>query len=325
VAVADGRVFLPTMNNLYCIGAKRAHAAAARTSARGAAAPAAAAGSGPPTWLQVVPAEVLVKPGESVQFHARLFDAQGRFLREAVEDASWGLEGARGAVNSGHYTADLDPVARAAQVTVKAAGLSGAARVRVIPALPWEWSFDEQEAAVPPQWINATGKFAVRPAAEGATNKVLVKLADNPFTKRARAFMGATGMSDYTVEADVLSKEHRRQMGDGGVVAQRYQFTLYGNHQRVELNSWQPETARAVTAPFAWKPETWYRLKLRVENLPGGQVKAMGKAWPVGEPEPAAWLVERTDPIPNAHGSPGLYSDATVEVFFDNVKVVSNR
>jgi hypothetical protein len=51
----------------------------------------------------------------------------------------------------------------------------------------------------------------------------------------------------------------------------------------------------------------------------------MGKVWPVGEAEPAAWLVERTDPIPNTHGSPGIYSDATVEVFFDNLKVVSNR
>jgi hypothetical protein len=66
-------------------------------------------------------------------------------------------------------------------------------------------------------------------------------------------------------------------------------------------------------------------MKLRVENLPGGKVKAMGKAWPVGEPEPPAWLVERTDPIPNTQGSAGIYSDAPVEVFFDNLKVGSNR
>ena len=38
-------------------------------------------------------------------------------------------------------------------------------------------------------WINATGKFQVR---EIEGNKVLVKLADNPFTKRARIFMGPT-------------------------------------------------------------------------------------------------------------------------------------
>jgi outer membrane protein assembly factor BamB len=326
VAVADGRVYLVTMDNLYAIGPARVPrtAAAAKASARATSTPPAPAGS-TPTSLQVVPAEVLLEPGDTAQFHARLFDAQGRFVREAVDDASWGLKGMRGAVNSGHLTADLQPVPRAAEVTVKAGGLSGAARVRVIPPLPWEFNFDEEEAAVPAHWVNATGKFAVRPAAEGAANKVLVKLADNAFTKRARVFMGSTDLAGYTVEADALSKEHRRQMGDAGVVAQRYQFVLFGNHQRVELNPWQPETARAVTAPFAWKPDTWYRLKLRVENLADGKVKAMGKVWPVGEPEPAAWLVERTDPIPNTHGSPGIYSDAPVEVFFDNVKVVSNQ
>jgi hypothetical protein len=327
-AVADGRVYLATMDNLYCIGPKGARRAAAgggKTPARGTATAKAnpAASAGPPTHLQVVPAEVLVKPGDSVTFHARLFDAQGRFVREAVEDAAWGLEGMRGAVNAGHFTADLQAVPRTAQVTVKASGLGGVARVRVIPPLPWEYGFDEAEA-VPPHWVNATGKFAVR-AAETGTGKVLVKLADNAFTKRARVFMGPTDASDYTVEADVLSKEQRRQMGDAGLVAQRYQFVIFGNHQRAELNPWQPETARAVTAPFAWKPNTWYRMKLRVENLPGGRVKAMGKAWPAGEPEPQGWLVERTDPIPNTHGSAGIYSDAPVEVFFDNLKVVSNR
>lgn len=328
VAVADGRVYLATMDNLYCIGPKGGarSASGGKSPARGkAAAPAAAAtAGGKPTHLQVVPAEVLVKPGDSVQFHARLFDESGRFLREVVDDASWGMDGMRGAVNSGRFTADARPTPRAAQVTVKAGGLAGSARVRVIPPLPWEYNFDEEEAALPAHWVNATGKFALRPA-EAGTGKVLVKNADNAFTKRARVFMGPTDWADYTVEADVLSREHRRQMGDAGLVAQRYQFVLFGNHQRVELNPWQPETARAVTAPFAWKPNTWYRLKLRVENLPGDTVKAMGKAWPAGEPEPAAWLVERTDPVPNRQGSPGIYADAPVEVFFDNLKVVSNR
>jgi outer membrane protein assembly factor BamB len=328
VAAADGHVYLATMDNLYCIGPKGGARGAsggqspART--RTTAPAAATSTGGQPTFLQVVPAEVLVKPGDSVQFRARLFDENGRFLREVVEDASWGLEGMRGAVNSGHLTADAGPTPRAGQVTVKAGGLSGSARVRVIPPLPWEYNFDGEEAAVPAHWVNATGKFAVRPA-EAGTGKVLVKNADNAATKRARVFMGPVDWADYTVEADVLSKEHRRQMGDAGVVAQRYQLVLFGNHQRVELNPWQPETARAATAPFAWKPDAWYRLKLRVENLPGGQVKAMGKAWPAGEPEPAAWLVERTDPVPNRQGSPGIYADAPVEVFFDNVKVVSNR
>ena len=83
--------------------------------------------------------------------------------------------------------------------------------------------------------------------------------------------------------------ERRRQMGDIGITAQRYSLVLYGTSQRLKLEPWEPETARTVTVPFAWKPDTWYRLKLRVENLPNGQVRARGKAWPAGEPEPAAW------------------------------------
>jgi hypothetical protein len=79
-----------------------------------------------------------------------------------------------------------------------------------------------------------------------------------------------------------------------------------------------------VTASFPWKPDVWYRLKLRVENLADGKVRAQGKAWPAAEPEPASWTIERVDPIGNRQGSPGLYADAPFEVFFDNLKVTSN-
>ena len=54
-------------------------------------------------------------------------------------------------------------------------------------------------------------------------------------------------------------------MGDAGVVAQRYELVLLGNIQRIELHYWQIEEKRTVRKPFAWKPETWYRLRLRVE------------------------------------------------------------
>ena len=33
-------------------------------------------------------------------------------------------------------------------------------------------------------------------------------------------------------------------MADVGIVAQRYELVLFGNHQRLELQPWQPETAR---------------------------------------------------------------------------------
>jgi hypothetical protein len=77
--------------------------------------------------------------------------------------------------------------------------------------------------------------------------------------------------------------------------------------------------------PFAWKADTWYRIKLRVEPTSDGKVRALGKAWPASEPEPEKWNIERVDPVPNLTGSAGIYADATNEVFFDNLKVTPNQ
>jgi outer membrane protein assembly factor BamB len=309
VAVANGRVYLATMDALYCIGKKPASGTAPPKAMAPPAAPAGAA----PAHVQVVPTELVLKPGDAVKFRARVFDAAGRFLREEPAPA-WSLEGLQGSVGTdGAWTAAGTGQAGLVKATV--GGLSGAARVRVVPPPPL--AFDFQAGAVPPEWVNATGKFVVR---EGA----LVKLADNPFTKRARAYLGPDDWSDYTVEADVLSHEQRRQMGDAGVVAQRYQLALFGNHQRVELQSWQPETTRTVAKPFTWKPDTWYRVKLQVQNLGNGTTRARGKAWVKADPEPAEWTIEKLDAMPNRQGSPGLYADASVEVLFDNVSVTKN-
>ena len=144
----------------------------------------------------------------------------------------------------------------------------------------------------PPQWVNATGKFAVRDL-DGS--KVLVKLAENPFAfaKRCRPFMGPTDLSDYTIQADVRGLDRRRQMGDIGIVAQRYELVLFGNHQRLELQPWQPEVQRTVKVDYKWNPNAWYTMKLEVQTMGGGRVRARGKVWPKGETEPAAWTIER--------------------------------
>lgn len=310
VAVSRGRVFLVTGETVYAIGKKSSAPADPRPAAP-------KPGVEPATHLQVSPTELTLTPGDRVQLTARVFDAQGRFIREE-KAPKWELTGLEGSVSATGRFATTGSAAQAGTVKATVGELSGTARVRVIPALPWKWDFES--GPVPPQWINATGKFAVR---EENGAKVLVKLADNPFTKRARAFMGGGHLANYTIEADALAHEQRRQMGDVGVVAQRYQLVLFGNSQKIELQSWQPEIVRTVHLPFVWKPETWYRLKLRVDTEAGG-VRARGKVWPAADPEPEAWTVERLDPHPNLHGSPGLYADAPVEVAFDNVRVTAN-
>jgi hypothetical protein len=76
--------------------------------------------------------------------------------------------------------------------------------------------------------------------------------------------------------------------------------------------------------PYAWKADTWYHLKLRVEPLPNGQVRAQGKVWPTGEAEPASWTVDKLDPIGNRQGAPGFIADAEFGAYYDNLKLTAN-
>ncbi|MDX1979658.1 MAG: PQQ-binding-like beta-propeller repeat protein [Bryobacteraceae bacterium] len=315
-AVSRGRVYVVSTDAIYAIGKKRTPGGPDPYKPE----PAPPADANAISHVQIVPAEVIVKPGETVQFKARLFDQMGRFYKE--DTVEWTVEGARGTVANGTFKADSAPAASAGVVKGKWKELTGQARVRVIPPLPWSEDFESiAPGQAPRTWTNVTNKYVVR---EVEGKKVLVKLADNAFTKRARVFMGPTTWSNYTVEAEVMATEKRRQMGDAGVVAQRYQLALFGNHQRLELQAWQPETERTALTDFKWTKDTWYRLKLEVQNMPDGKVRARGKAWAVGEPEPDKWLLERIDPLGNKEGSPGIYADAPFEVFFDNLKVTPN-
>ncbi|MCI0487938.1 MAG: PQQ-like beta-propeller repeat protein [Blastocatellia bacterium] len=316
VAVSHGRMYLVSEAAIYCIGKK---SGSSRPST--AASQSAAAGSGEVAHVQVVPNDILIKPGESVRFRVRLFDHKGRFLREG--GATWSLDGLKGEIRDGQFTASSEKTGQAGLIKATVGQVTGTAGVRVIPSPPWTEDFEAIAAgSVPRHWLNTTSKYAVRDL-EG--NKALVKNPNPPGLKRAQSFMGPHGMSDYTVEADVRAVERRRQMGDAGVIAQRYQLTLWGGHQRLTIESWQPETTRTVRVPFKWKADTWYHLKLTVENLPDGKVRARGKAWPVGEAEPSAWMIEKVDSMGNREGSPGLYADAPFDVFFDNIKVTANK
>jgi outer membrane protein assembly factor BamB len=317
-AVARGRVYLVSSDTLYAIGPKRTPA----DSWKPATLPV-EVGQGPATWVQVTPTEMVLKPGETVQLHARLFDAAGRFLRE--DKAAWSLDKLNGTVTDGKLTLASGGPGQAGLIRATVAGVTGEARARVVPALPWNETFDSYPVgSVPPHWISATtvGKFQV---VELDGQKVLEKVPTDTLFKRMRVFMGPADWSNYTVEADIRITEKRRQMGDAGIIAQRYTLVAFGNNQRLEMNSWQPEVARAVSAPFAWKPGTWYRLKLRVDNTTDGKTRIRGKAWPAAEPEPEAWPIDRIDPIPNKQGSPGIFADAQFGVYFDNLKVTPNQ
>ncbi len=323
-AIARGRIYLATMDGLFAIGSKGARPGDGVLGSRLGGGPS----PRPLASLLVNPTEIIVKPGATVTLATRGYDATGLAVA-ATGAVTWTLENLKGTVADGKFTADPAAGAQAGLVKAASGAVTGTARIRVIPDLPWTFDFENAGVVPPPQWVNATGKFAVR---DMDGSKVLVKLAENPFAfaKRCRVFFGGTDYSNYTIESDIRAIERRRQRGDVGIVAQRYEMMLSGSHQRIELQPWQPETQRTARVEFPWKADTWYVMKLEVQSLGAGKVRARGKVWAKGEPEPAAWSIERVDPIGNLKGAPGLYADAPSaagggsEIYYDNIKVYAN-
>jgi outer membrane protein assembly factor BamB len=316
-AVSRGRVFFMTSDAVYAFGPK-----AAKTLTGFATDEPALKGEGAPAHVQVSPTELTLTPGQTAKLRVRLFDDKGRFLRE--DKATWALEGLKGTVTDGAFTAATEPVDQAGLIKATVGGITGQARARIVRPMPWKEDFEGfAEGSAPAGWISmVTGKFTV--AAIGG-QKALYKPPDNTLFKRIRAFMGSTSWSNYTMEADIQTPTKRRQQGDIGITVQRYSLILYGTSQRLKLEPWEPETTRTVTVPFAWKPDTWYHLKLRVENLPNGAVHARGKAWPTGGAEPAEWQIDKTDPIGNRQGAPGMFIDAEFGAHIDNISVYPNK
>jgi outer membrane protein assembly factor BamB len=324
-AIADGRIYVVTLppvtetkgsaGHLYAIGTRRKPAAQGGIIGGGIG-PA----PGPVAQVQVFPHESVLDPNAKQAFTLKLYDAQGNFIRnEPATGAQWALEGLQGNVGAdGTYVAPAGGSAGFVKATV--GGVSGQARVRVIPPLPWTYTFDADKTAMP--WWTANLKTTIGTADNAGT---LVRPRDDTVGRRAKLFMGRPEWSDYTIEADVRGVEMRRQRGDIGLINQRYGLVLFGNAQKLELHPWQAADEMTVRVPFEWAPNTWYRMKLRVDNQKDGTARVRGKVWPVGQPEPAAWTIEKVDRIPHVKGSPGVYGDGISDVMFDNLRVYRNQ
>jgi hypothetical protein len=309
-------VFFATEGGVYCLGDKDAPIEVPQ---RTAAEKPKLSGE-PAAKLLVVPAESLLEPGQSRKHEVRAFDAMGR---PAAVPAGlvWSLDGLAGEVSGGTYRAPSEPGFDAGRVVVKAGELQAAARVRVIPDLPWTETFDGREpGSVPEHWIGAAGKFQV---GERDGERVLVKPFRDKGLLRNDLYLGRSDLSDYTIEADVLGGAKGRRRSDVGLIAAGYSLDLMGNHQRLQVRSWSAEERIAKDVDFAWEPDRWYRMKLRVDN---GEDKAVirGKVWPKGTEEPAAWTIEVEDPVPVRSGSPGLGGYSPADVLYDNIVVRGN-
>jgi outer membrane protein assembly factor BamB len=354
-AVANGRVYFTTSSEFYCIGKKNPSKKSDPIPTKFQLV--SLAPDARPAHIQVIPADVLLEPGETAQFKVRAFDAKGNFLKEIP--AQWSLPAppppppaGKPATNAkpqtgggppplkGEISADgtlkVDPAlpGQFGFVEAKADGLAARARVRVVSHLPVRQDFEKvPEGRTPGGWVNCQGKFVVE-AKDGS--KVLHKLANNasPLFARAYTYLGKPTWHGYTIQADVMGMKKGGDLSDVGIVANRYSLILDGNKQRLRIVSWEstPHPRVEQVMPWPWKEGEWYTLKLTVDAK-GDKAHIRGKAWARGQTEPKEWTIEFEDPLPNREGSPALYSyslgiiekQTGSDLYYDNVSVTPNK
>jgi outer membrane protein assembly factor BamB len=332
--VASGRVYFATKDALYAIGKRPWRGGASSSQPRGLPPEPPSDPAAKPVHLQVVPAEVTLAAGESESFEARLFDASGRMLGACKPQ--WSLAGLAAALDVAAGKVAIPETSGSQGGVLKAShqGLEASARVRVLPRLPLKVTFDEvPDQKTPGGWVGASPlKFQVLPDGAGSGNKLLKKLADNPRLVDGDIFFGHPSWRDYTLQADVMVTETRRNMGNAGLILNRYHLQLMGNQQRARIVAWISMPRIEKRMDFKWKPGVWYTLKLRVDAR-GESGTVRGKIWPRQDAEPESWTLEVEDPRIEQNGSPGLHSYAAgateqrpgSEVYFDNVSVTPNR
>lgn len=341
-AVAYGRLYLAAESGLYCLGDKSKPLpplSPPPPPPAPAAAPG-ATGAGRAHVLQVMPAEVLIRPGESVSFHLVALDGQGLPVPlpppapgspgnsgTAPAASPWLLAGLAGRLDADNtFVADPGRGFQTGEVVARLGALTAKARVRVVPDLPWKEDFEALAAGSSPAgWVGATGKYVVKQTAAG---KVLAKTPVQRGLNRSNTYIGPPTLHDYTVQADLLGSQSGLLRPDMGLVASGYILDLMGVNQRLQLRAWDTELRLMEQVEFKWDPDVWYTMKLRAETQGGGdqgQGLIRGKVWRRGEPEPTAWTVTARDPRPVRHGSPGLYGYSPAEILYDNLSVTPNR
>ena len=348
----NGKLYIQTEKKLYCFGKKGNNSGLAP-----AAQPEKWPAPGAKKKLQIIPYEVFLNPGETHSFRIRALDANGFTVDENVDPKSLKWETfipptalvkstMKASFNAdGKLVAENDNTPSAGQFEASLGDLKGYFKGRILPGLPLTQDFEKyeltQDTSKPPPpgvpnslepptpfaypplpWNAARFRFEVR---EKDGNKALVKTIDNKRLQRGTVFINRPDLSNYTIEADVLSEGNKRKMSEVGLVDQRYLIVLKGNAQALEVSSNQELFRESV--PFKWSPNEWYHLKARVDVAADGSGFVRAKAWKKGEPEPDAWTIEVPHKHAHQEGSPGLFAFTPQEqrAWIDNIAVTPNK
>jgi len=347
-AAYAGRVYVQSTTKLYAIGSKQPS-----TPAKWSVPSLDAGPAGDAKKLLVVPAEIFARPGQKLTFNLQPVDANGRWL--APLKAELGqfelfipptarvrsmLKGAF--LPDGTFHADPSPAPSAGAIKATFKDIQGTTRGRILPDLPIKEDFEgyalqpsetdpKVQFAYPPlSWIGGRLKWEVR---ERDGNKCFVKTIENKLFQRAFTFIGHADLSNYTIQADVMSDGVTRKAGDKvkivkmsevGVINQRYCIELKGPSQQLEINSNLERFQASV--PFAWQPNVWYTLKTRVDIDANGIGTIRAKTWKKGDAEPEKWTIEAQHKTAHKNGAPGLFGFSPTDepVYVDNVSVTKN-
>jgi len=155
-------------------------------------------------------------------------------------------------------------------------------------------------------------------------NRVLTKGPSPIKIHRHITFLGHPDEADYTIAADIMGTKTKRRMADIGLINSGYTFDLLGDHQRIQIRSWQAGLRMMQQIDFAWDPEVWYTMKFEVHE-DDGEAIVRGKVWPRSEDEPADWTLSVTDPLPIVSGAPGLSGFSPTPLYYDNIRVTRNN
>ena len=126
-----------------------------------------------------------------------------------------------------------------------------------------------------------------------------------------------------TIQIDLRGGQKGRRRTDGGLVNSGYILDILGIKQEIQIRSWQAVLRMAVTEPFEWEMDTWYTMKLKVEQQ-GDKAMIYGKVWKRDEDEPAEWTITAEDPLPIRNGAPAVQAYSPASMYFDNLQITSN-
>jgi outer membrane protein assembly factor BamB len=318
-AIANGRVYIVTRDRTICIGDKEKKVEIGSITEL----PAETASTDVIDSIQLRPYEVLLTDGEKAEYEVVAFDANGNQIKSMPAtdiQLGPGLEGLT--VDGNTVSAPAGSEANlAGKISVTVDGKEASARIRAFSAAKeWKWDFDGLKGvAVPNTWSRAHIK--IKPT--DLDGNVAMKVTGGPQAKGRPSHLitiGPADMKGYTVQADGMMKEQRRQLGSVGVSNQRYTLIIKGNSGQLQIRSWQPHLRMAKSMKFRADPDVWYSMKIKVDVV-DGVAKIFGKAWDRTKPEPEEWTIEATDPHANDIGAPGIWFFAQADCFFDNVIV----